>query len=132
MTMAKDLPVPILLRSLPKIILYQGHIYGAQRRSDGPRTLFRSLGAFLKALPSTLRKRRRVMRNRVVSTREFSSNLIDEYPVHTRLRWSWVRQRAMDRAIGPILRFGGDLLEHLPQRIRPRIRGRDRIGDGGA
>jgi GT2 family glycosyltransferase len=132
MTMAKDLPLPILLRSLPKIILYQGHIYGAQRRSDGPRTLFRSWGSFLKALPSTLRKRRRLMRNRVISTREFRAFVIDEYPVHTRLRWSWIRRRAIDRVIGPILRFGGDLLEHLPARARPRIRGRDRTSDRDA
>jgi hypothetical protein len=123
--------VPILLRSLPKILLYQGHVYGAERGNDEPRTLFRSWASFLRALPSTLRKRSRLMRNRAISTREFEAYLIDEYPVHTRLRWSWIRQRAMDRVIGPILRFAGDLLEHVPARFRPRIRGRDRIGDGG-
>jgi glycosyltransferase involved in cell wall biosynthesis len=34
----------------------------------------------------------------------------------------WVR----NHLIGPVLRFGGDLLEHVPERIRPPIRGRDR------
>jgi GT2 family glycosyltransferase len=131
-TMAKDLPVPILLRSLPKILLYQGHVYGAQRANEGPRTLLRSWASFLKALPATLRKRRRLMRNRVISTREFSAFLLDEYPVPTRLSWPAIRQRLMDRLIGPLLRFAGDLLEHVPERIRPRIRGRDRISGGGA
>jgi glycosyltransferase involved in cell wall biosynthesis len=27
--------------------------------------------------------------------------------------------------LGPLVRFAGDLLEHIPERIRPRIRGRD-------
>jgi GT2 family glycosyltransferase len=131
-TMAKDIPVPVLLRSLPKILLYQGHVYGAERGNEAPRTLFRSWASFVAALPATLRKRRRLMRSRVMSTREFRAFVIDEYPVPTRLRWGWISQQAMDRVIGPILRFGGDLLEHVPERIRPRIRGRDRMGDGGA
>jgi GT2 family glycosyltransferase len=128
-TMAKDIPVSILVRSLPSILLYQSHVYGAERGIDAPRTLFRSWTSFLGRLPATLRKRRRMMRNRVMSTAEFSSYVRFEYPVHTRLRWTWIRQRAMDRLIGPVLRFAGDLLEHVPERVRPRIRGRDRIGD---
>jgi glycosyltransferase involved in cell wall biosynthesis len=36
--------------------------------------------------------------------------------------WQWLR----DSAIDPVLRFGGRLLDHVPERLRPRIRGRDR------
>jgi glycosyltransferase involved in cell wall biosynthesis len=40
------------------------------------------------------------------------------------LRRFWDRIRA--GVIHPVLRLGGDLLEHLPERIRPKIRTRDR------
>jgi glycosyltransferase involved in cell wall biosynthesis len=33
---------------------------------------------------------------------------------------------ALTKLIGPALRFGGNLLEHIPERIRPPVRGRDR------
>jgi glycosyltransferase involved in cell wall biosynthesis len=36
--------------------------------------------------------------------------------------WRWFRETLLD----PALRFGGRLLEHVPERVRPRIRGRDR------
>ena len=38
-------------------------------------------------------------------------------------RVQWLSPR---RLIGALLKFGGDLLEHLPERIRPKIRTRDR------
>jgi glycosyltransferase involved in cell wall biosynthesis len=39
-----------------------------------------------------------------------------------------VRVWILNHLIGPVLRFGGDLLDHVPERIRPAIRGRDRRG----
>jgi glycosyltransferase involved in cell wall biosynthesis len=41
----------------------------------------------------------------------------------------WVRRwwdRAWASFVDPVLRFGGDLLEYVPESIRPRIRNRDR------
>ncbi len=123
-TMLKDLPGTLLIRSLPKLILYQGHNLAAARGDRRP--VFRAWGSFLRNVPSTLRKRRVVMHRRTIPTREFESLLIAEYPVPTGLTprqlagWFW------HRVIGRLLRFGGDLLEHVPAAIRPRIRGRDR------
>ena len=37
-----------------------------------------------------------------------------------------VRVWIQNHLVGPVLRFGGDLLEYVPERIRPAIRGRDR------
>ncbi len=44
----------------------------------------------------------------------------------TRSRDTGVRVWIRNHLVGPVLRFGGDLLEHVPERIRPAIRGRDR------
>jgi glycosyltransferase involved in cell wall biosynthesis len=38
----------------------------------------------------------------------------------------WGTRWLMDHVAGPLLRFGGDLLERVPERIRPPIRTRDR------
>src|SRR5207342_3817757 len=43
-------------------------------------------------------------------------------PVIGRLQWL----RAARRPIDALLKFAGDLLEHVPERIRPKIRTRDR------
>ena len=37
-----------------------------------------------------------------------------------------VRIWVLNHLVGPVVRFGGDLLEHVPARFRPPIRGRDR------
>jgi glycosyltransferase involved in cell wall biosynthesis len=43
------------------------------------------------------------------------------------LRWPvWGWRAVREVAIDPVLRLGGRILEHLPARLRPRIRGRDR------
>jgi GT2 family glycosyltransferase len=123
-TMLKDLPGTLLTRSLPKIILYQSHTLGVARGDR--RRVFRAWGSFLRNVPSTLRKRRDVMRRRTIPTREFEALLIAEYPVPTGLTPRELREWFWHRVIGRLLRFGGDLLEHVPAAIRPRIRGRDR------
>jgi GT2 family glycosyltransferase len=129
-TMLKDVPAGILIRSLPKLVLYQSHNF-SMARGTGPgavRAVLRGWRAFLADVPSTLRKRRAIMRRRAISTAEFDALLIREYPVPTGLTpaelLSWLRHRV----IGRLLRFAGDLLEYVPEPVRPRIRGRDRRG----
>jgi GT2 family glycosyltransferase len=124
-TMLKDVPGALLIRSLPRMILYQSHNLGVT--PGGSRgSVYRAWGSFLRSVPATLRKRREVMRGRTIPTREFEAMLIDEYPVPTGLTPRELRGWFWHRVIGRLLRLGGDLLEHVPERIRPRIRGRDR------
>lgn len=83
-TLTKDLPAPVLVSALPKILLYQyGTVTDAWRRGF-LRTVFRAYGSFVRMLPATLRKRRRVQRQRVISTAEMRSQLRTEYPIPTR------------------------------------------------
>jgi GT2 family glycosyltransferase len=123
-TMLKDLPGTVLISNLPKLILYQSHTLGVARGDR--RSVIRAWRSFLSNAPSTLRKRRAVMRRRAIAPREFESLLIAEYPVPTGLTPRELRQWLWHRVIGRMLRFGGDMLEHVPAAIRPRIRGRDR------
>ncbi len=129
-TILKDVPADILLRSLPKLLLYQSHNL-AVARGDGPgavRSVLSAWRAFLARVPSTLRKRRAIMRKRTISTADFEALLISEYPVPTGLSWPEIRSWLRHRVIGPLRRFAGDLLEHVPEPVRPRIRDRDRGG----
>jgi GT2 family glycosyltransferase len=125
-TMLKDLPLPVLLTSLPKIVLYQSHIHSVARGDGYARAVTRAWRSFLASVPSTLRKRRRVLRGRAIASRDFKALLLTEYPVATRLDphrpIEWLRHRVL----GPVKRFAGDLLEHVPEPIRPRIRDRDK------
>jgi len=84
-TLLKDFPAAVLLRSLPKIGLYQlDQLIGA-RRAGYARIVLRSYWAFLKAAPGTLRKRRRVQSERAISAADLRSLLLTEYPFPTRL-----------------------------------------------
>jgi hypothetical protein len=125
-TMLKDLPLPVLLASLPKIALYQTHIHSVARGDGYAPAVTRAWRSFLRSVPSTLRKRRRLMRDRVIGSSDFKALLLTDYPVATRLHprrpLNWVRHRVL----GPVRRFGGDLLDHVPESVRPRIRDRDR------
>jgi hypothetical protein len=125
-TMLKDMPATVLVTSLPKIVLYQSHILSVARGDGYGPTVVRAWGSFLGNVPSTLRKRRRVMRNRAISGGDFKALLLTEYPVPTRLdpsrRMAWIRHWVM----GPAKRMGGHLLNYVPEPIRPRIRDRDR------
>lgn len=125
-TLLKDVPLPLLLRSLPKILLYQNHHLAMARGVGDRRSVVRAWRSFLRALPSTLRKRREVMRLRATPGRTFRELLITDYPVPTGLSPPELRAWFRHRVVGRILRLGGDLLEYVPERIRPRIRGRDR------
>jgi GT2 family glycosyltransferase len=130
-TLLKDLPLSILIGNLPKIVRYQSDIlFIAHRTSPGARrSILRAWGDFLKRAPSTLRKRRAVMRTRAISTQELRAMLVPDYPVPTGLAFketrAWIKVRYL-RFVGRLRRFGGDLLEYVPEPIRPRIRDRDR------
>jgi GT2 family glycosyltransferase len=80
-TLLKDLPASILLRSLPKIVLYQLHLLREARAEGSARTVLRAWGAFIRGVPATLRKRRRVQRGRQVDVGEIETLLISEYPL---------------------------------------------------
>jgi GT2 family glycosyltransferase len=126
-TLLKDMPITVLLRSLPKILLYQSHNLGVAQGVGEGSSVGRAWGSFLQNVPSTLRKRREIMRVRTIRARDFKEMLLTEYPVRTGLTprqlSRWFRRRFVDR----LLRLGGDLLEHVPEPIRPRIRHRDRM-----
>ncbi len=48
------------------------------------------------------------------------------YEYQEALPGRWWRRWLADFVLGPALRFGGGVLDHVPERIRPPIRGRDR------
>jgi GT2 family glycosyltransferase len=125
-TLAKDMPLPVLIASLPKIVLYQSHHLSMAREEGDRAGIRRAWRSFLRSLPSTLRKRRRLMRRRAISSRDFKELLITDYPVPTGLTWPEIRSWFTHRVAGPLRRLGGNLLEYAPDRIRPRIRDRDR------
>src|SRR4029453_6037870 len=83
-TQLKDLPLPILIASLPKILLFQCQQLAAARGAGFIRTVLRAYGSFLRAVPRTLRKRRLIHRGRPVTAQQFGSNLLREYPLQTR------------------------------------------------
>jgi hypothetical protein len=109
-TLLKDMPLGLLLRSLPKIVLYQSYIFSASRGDGYGTTVVRAWGSFLRSAPATLRKRRAVMRRRAIRTREFGGMLLFEYPMQTRLDPRWLLRCLQHRVVGPLLRLGGNLL----------------------
>jgi GT2 family glycosyltransferase len=125
-TLLKDMPATVLVASLPKIVLYQAHHLSVARPVGAGGSVARAWAAFLMEIPSTLRKRRAVMRRRAVSAREFKAMLISEYPVSTGLTFPRTRAWLKHRIIAPVRRFAGKLLEFVPEPVRPRIRDRDR------
>jgi hypothetical protein len=85
-TLVKDLPASMLLRSLPKILLYHYGQFMHGRREGFARTVWQAYLAFLRDFPGTLRKRRRVQRDRTMPpVSEFRSLVRTEYPLPTRL-----------------------------------------------
>jgi GT2 family glycosyltransferase len=117
-TLLKDMPLSLLLTSLPKIVLYQSHHLAMARGVGDGSTVVRAWRSFLRNLPSTLRKRRRVMRRRAIPARTFRSQLITDYPVPTGLTLPELKGWFMYRIAGP-------LIERLPRSLRSRLRDRD-------
>jgi GT2 family glycosyltransferase len=83
-TMLKDVPGSILWRSLLKIALFERHEYVLARQAGATRTFLRSYASFLRAIPRTLRKRRRIAARREIPVARFRELLIAEYPFPTR------------------------------------------------
>jgi GT2 family glycosyltransferase len=85
-TVAKDVPAGILWRALPKLLLFHYYQYSHERRggTGSARLVLKAYAAFLKALPKTLAKRRRIQRARKISPAEFRSHVHSEYPFPTR------------------------------------------------
>jgi GT2 family glycosyltransferase len=84
-TLLKDLPASLLIRSLPKIALYHYGQLAASRRQGVARTVLRAYGSFLRVLPATLRKRRAIQRARRVPPSAFAAQVRADYPFRTRL-----------------------------------------------
>jgi GT2 family glycosyltransferase len=82
-TLLKDLPARVLLQALPKILLYEHHQYKVARGNGYTRTLLRAYASFFKTLPRTLRKRWRIQRRRTISSADFQSFLLTDYPLPT-------------------------------------------------
>lgn len=82
-TQLKDVPARILWRSLPQSVAYQAHQFHAARIGGWKAAFWRSLAAFLREVPRTLAKRRRLRRDST-STARLESLLLTEYPVRTR------------------------------------------------
>jgi hypothetical protein len=66
------------------------------------------------------------------SLRRFGEDLASNLTAAERRRFDWLKRpvwawhAVRDVLVGPVLRFGGRMLDHLPDRLRPRVRGRDR------
>ena len=84
-TLLKDLPASVLLRSLPKIALYQWGTLVAGRREGYARRVLQAYGSFLRMVPATLRKRRAIQRARSIPTAEFAALVRTDYPFPSRL-----------------------------------------------
>lgn len=125
-TLLKDFPTPLLLASLPKILLYQSHTLRLANTPGYRASVFRAWRSFLRGVPATLRKRRRVMATRGIRSRDFRAMLLTSYPVSTGLTPRQVSEWFRHRILGRAKRLGGNLLDFIPEPVRPRIRDRDR------
>ena len=84
-TVLKDLPASVLLRSLPKIALYNWGALMAGRRDGYAGRVLRAFASFLRMIPGTLRKRWGVQRRREVAPAAFAAQVSTEYPFPSRI-----------------------------------------------
>jgi glycosyltransferase involved in cell wall biosynthesis len=79
--------------------------------------------------PGQKSRERRDMRS---SLRRFAEDLAPSLSKRERRRFEWLKRpvwawhAVRDGLVDPLLRLAGRALDHLPERLRPRIRGRDR------
>jgi GT2 family glycosyltransferase len=88
-TLLKDMPASVLIRSLPKIALYHWGQLSAARKGGYVRRVIQAYASFLRMVPATLRKRWAIQRARVVAPDKFATHLRTDYPfptVFSRLR----------------------------------------------
>jgi GT2 family glycosyltransferase len=79
-TILKDVPASILLRSLPQIAAYYGRQIVISTVVRAAWTVLRAYASFLRAVPATLRKRRATQRARKVSPEAFAAQIRTGYP----------------------------------------------------
>ena len=84
-TVFKDLPASVLLRSLPKIALYNWGALMAGRRDGYAGKVLRAFASFLGMIPGILRKRCGVQRRREVAPAAFASEVSTGYPFPSRI-----------------------------------------------
>jgi GT2 family glycosyltransferase len=84
-TLLKDLPASVLLRSLPKIALYHWGQLATARNEGYARRVVQAYASFIRLLPETVRKRGVVQRGRRVRPVEFAAQVRTDYPLPTRL-----------------------------------------------
>jgi len=84
-TLLKDMPASVLLRSLPKVGLYHWGQLSAARREGYARRVMQAYASFLRMVPATLRKRRAVQRGRAIRPAAFAAQLRTDYPFPSRL-----------------------------------------------
>lgn len=85
-TLFKDVPGGILWAAWPKALMFAYHQYRAERGNGSPGLALGAYAEFLRTLPRTLRKRRRVRRQRLLSTPQLRSMMRSEFPFPTRYR----------------------------------------------
>jgi len=85
-TLVKDVPWTILWRALPKVLLYLHHQYRVERTNGSARVALDAYAGFLKMLPGTLRKRRRILRRRSITVADYRSMMRSDYPFPTRFQ----------------------------------------------
>jgi GT2 family glycosyltransferase len=84
-TLLKDMPASLLLRSLPKIALYNWGALSAGRREGYGRRVLQAFTSFLRLVPATLRKRRAIQRARKVGSEELAGEIRTDYPLPSRV-----------------------------------------------
>src|SRR5262249_49318541 len=84
-TLLKDLPASVLIRSLPKIALYNWGALMAGRREGYARRVIQAYSSFIRMIPATLRKRRAVQRARAIDPGAFAAEVSTEYPFPSRV-----------------------------------------------
>jgi GT2 family glycosyltransferase len=85
-TVFKNVPGRILLRALPKIVLFHHMVWRNLRAQGKGALVLRSYLGFLRQLPLTLAKRRVAMRARTISDEQFLELAGTEYPFPTRFK----------------------------------------------
>ena len=91
-----------------------------EQKSSEPHKFKREIDTFPTRLGHGLTRWERVKLPLAVALHR---NRLYRYAHEVGRRWIW--PWLFDHLVAPVLRFGGDLLEHVPERVRPPIRTRD-------
>lgn len=83
-TVFKDVPGRILVRELPKLVLFHHMVWRNHRAEGKGRMVLDAYVAALRQMPRTLAKRRAIMRERRISDEDFMALTRSDYPFPTR------------------------------------------------